>query len=328
MPELFSRTRNVQKRSADEEKQKTARLSVLSNITLVLMKLSVGFAVGSLAIISEAIHSGIDLLAAVIAYISVKKASEPPDEIHEFGHGKFEGMSGFFEALLIFAAAVLIMYEAVMKLIHGSSAFNTDLFGLFGIGILVMGISAVINFYVSSRLMKVAKETESIALESDAWHLRTDVYTSAGIMAGLILIKLTGILILDQLFAIGVAVIIMHAAYELTVRSFGTLTDRKLSDEEEIRIKEILCDHATDFANFHALRTRRSGADRFIDLHLVVAKDTTVEEAHDLSDHLEADILLEFPRTSITIHIEPCSGTCGGCTSLCRQGTTPAKSEL
>ncbi|MGB7789127.1 cation diffusion facilitator family transporter [Methanoregula sp.] len=326
MPELFSRTRNVQKRSADEEKQKTAHLSVLSNITLVLMKLSVGFAVGSLAIISEAIHSGIDLLAAVIAYISVKKASEPPDEIHEFGHGKFEDMSGFFEALLIFAAAVLIMYEAIMKLIHGSpTLLNEDLFGLFGIGILVMGISAVINFYVSSRLMKVAKETESIALESDAWHLRTDVYTSAGIMAGLVLIKLTGILILDQLFAFGVAVIIMHAAYELTVRSFGTLTDRKLSDEEENRIKEILCDHATDFANFHDLRTRRSGADRFIDLHLVVAKDTTVEEAHDLSDHLESDILLAFPRTSITIHIEPCKGTCWECTSLCRKGNSPAK---
>jgi cation diffusion facilitator family transporter len=173
--------------------------------------------------------------------------------------------------------------------------------------------------------MKVAKETDSIALESDAWHLRTDVYTSAGIMVGLVLIKLTGILILDQLFAFGVAVIIMHAAYELTVRSFGTLTDRKLSDEEEDRIKEILCDHATDFANFHALRTRRSGADRFIDLHLVVAKDTTVEEAHDLSDHLESDIHLEFPRTSITIHIEPCKGSCGDCTSLCRQGTSPAK---
>jgi cation diffusion facilitator family transporter len=320
MPELFSRTRNEQKRTADEMKQKTARLSVLSNVSLVLMKLTVGFAVGSLAIISEAIHSGIDLLAACIAYISVKKASEPPDEIHEFGHGKFEDMSGFFEALLIFAAAVLIMYEAIMKLIHGGSELNED---LLGIGILVMAVSAVMNFYVSSRLMKVAKETESIALESDAWHLRTDVYTSVGIMTGLVLIKLTGILILDQLFAFGVAVIIMHAAYELTVRSFGTLTDRKLSDEEEDRIKKILCDHATDYANFHALRTRRSGADRFIDLHLVVAKDTTVEEAHDLSDHLESDILLEFPRTSITIHVEPCSGTCGGCTSLCRQGTEP-----
>ena len=323
MPDLFSRTRNVQKRSADEEKQKTARLSVLSNITLVLMKLSVGFAVGSLAIISEAIHSGIDLLAAVIAYISVKKASEPPDEIHEFGHGKFEDMSGFFEALLIFAAAVLIMYQAIMKLIHGSSVLNTDLFGLFGIGILVMGVSAIINFYVSSRLMKVAKETESIALESDAWHLRTDVYTSAGIMAGLILIKLTGILILDQLFAFGVAVIIMHAAYELTVRSFGTLTDRRLSDGEENRIRNILSDHATDFANFHALPDPQVRGGPFIDLHLVVAKDTTVEEAHDLSDHLESDILLEFPRTSITIHIEPCSGTCEGCTSHCRQGSSP-----
>jgi len=312
---LFSRTKKMQVQSAAEAKRSTARLSVVSNSSLVVMKLIIGFAVGSIAIISEAVHSGIDLLAAVIAYISVKKASEPPDEDHTFGHGKFEDMSGFFEALLIFGAALLIMYEAVMKLIHGEAALNEN---LLGIGIAVMALSALVNFYVSGRLMQVAKENESIALESDAWHLRTDVYTSLGIMAGLILIKLTGILILDQLFAFGVAMMIMHAAYELTVRSFGELTDHRLSDEEETRIKKILCDHATDYANFHALRTRRSGADRFIDLHLVVAKDTTVEEAHDLADHLESDILLEFPRTSISIHVEPCNETCEGCSSLCR----------
>jgi cation diffusion facilitator family transporter len=209
------------------------------------------------------------------------------------------------------------MYEAVTKLLHGEAALNED---LLGIGIVVMGISALVNLYVSGRLMKVADETESIALESDAWHLRTDVYTSLAIMAGLVLIRFTGILILDQLFAFGVAVIIMHAAYDLTVRSFGDLTDSRLSDIEEARITTILCDHATDFANFHALRTRRSGADRFIDLHLVVAKNTTVEEAHDLADHLESDILLEFPRASISIHVEPCSESCGDCVSLCRYG--------
>jgi cation diffusion facilitator family transporter len=313
---LFSRTKKMQVQSAAEAKRSTARLSVVSNTSLVVMKLIIGFAVGSIAIISEAVHSGIDLIAAVIAYVSVKKGSEPPDAEHTFGHGKFEDMSGFFEALLIFAAAVLIMYEAVMKLIHGESGLDTGT--LLYVGIAVMGASAVVNFYVSRRLMKVAKETESIALESDAWHLRTDVYTSLGILAGLVLIKLTGILILDQLFAFGVAVMIMHAAYELTVRSFGTLTDRRLSDEEEARIKTILCDHATDYANFHALRTRRSGADRFVDLHLVVAKDTTVEEAHHLADHLESDILLEFPRTSISIHVEPCNEACEGCSSLCR----------
>lgn len=319
---FFSRTKKRATISEAQAKQSTARLSVISNSSLVVMKLIVGFAVGSLAIISEAIHSGIDLLAACIAYISVKKASEPPDDEHTFGHGKFEDMSGFFEALLIFGAAILIMYEAVMKLLHGESMLNEE---LLGIGIAVMAISALVNFYVSSRLMKVAKETESIALESDAWHLRTDVYTSLGIMAGLILIKLTGIMILDQLFAFGVALIIMHAAYELTVRSFGTLTDHRLSDEEEARITRILCDHATDYANFHALRTRRSGADRFIDLHLVVAKDTTVEEAHDLADHLESDIHTEFPRTSISIHVEPCNETCEGCASLCRIDRTVMK---
>jgi cation diffusion facilitator family transporter len=180
-----------------------------------------------------------------------------------------------------------------------------------------MGISGVINYYVSTCLMKVAKETESIALESDAWHLRTDVYTSFGIMAGLVLIKISGILLLDQLFAFGVAVIIMRAAYDLTPRSFGDLTDRRLSDAEEDQIKTVLCAHATEFTNFHALRTRRSGADRFIELHLVVAKNTTVEEAHNLADHLESDLLEKFPRASITIHIEPCDGNCFRCDYIC-----------
>jgi len=295
-------------------RQQTARLSVISNISLVVMKLFVGVAIGSLAILSEAIHSGIDLIAAVVAYISVRKANEPPDEIHTFGHGKFEDISGFFEAILIFGAAILIMYEAVLKLMRGEAPLNGE---LLNVGIVVMGISGIINYYVSSCLMKVAKETESIALESDAWHLRTDVYTSIGIMAGLILIKLTGILILDQLFAFGVAVIIMRAAYDLTERSFGDLTDRRLSDDEEEQIRTILCDHATDFTNFHALRTRRSGAERFIELHLVVAKNTTVEEAHNLADHLESDILSKFPRASVTIHIEPCNGNCVSCEYIC-----------
>ena len=177
--------------SSDQEapdivKQKTARLSVLSNTFLVVIKLIVGFAIGSVSIISEAIHSGIDLVAALIAFFSVKKSSEPPDVMHAFGHGKFEDISGFIESLLIFAAAALIIYEAVRKILYGEESIAMDIL-IVGIG--VMAVSAVINYLVSSRLMKVAKQTESIALESDAWHLRTDVYTSLGVFAGLVLIR-------------------------------------------------------------------------------------------------------------------------------------------
>jgi len=190
----------MDKASLDKLKESTARLSVLSNTGLVLMKFIVGTAIGSVSIISEAIHSSMDLIAALIAFFSVRKSAEPPDAQHEFGHGKFEDISGLIEALLIFIAAFLIIWEAVQKLLGESSELLNPELLMWGIA--VMGISALVNWYVSNRLFKVGKQSESIALESDAWHLRTDVYTSLGVFIGLILIRLTGITVLDPLISL------------------------------------------------------------------------------------------------------------------------------
>ena len=305
----------MDKESVDRLKEKTARISVISNSGLVLMKFVVGFAIGSVSIISEAIHSSMDLLAAVIAFVSVKKSAEPPDTAHSFGHGKFEDISGLVEALLIFIAAILIIWEALAKLLgEGAEHFPS---GLLIVGIAVMGVSALVNWLVSGRLMKVAKQSESIALESDAWHLRTDVYTSLGVCLGLILLRLTGITILDPLFALGVAVVIIKAAYDLAVRSFSDLIDHSLPEKVEGRIKEIICDHASDYAGFHDLRTRRSGPEIFIEFHLVMPGRVSVEQSHDLADHLESDLRTEFPRLNITIHTEPCNEGCTRCGSFC-----------
>jgi cation diffusion facilitator family transporter len=305
----------MDKATLDQLKEKTARLSVISNAGLVLMKFVIGFAIGSVSIISEAIHSSMDLIAAVIAFFSVRKSAEPPDAQHEFGHGKFEDISGLIEALLIFVAAILIIREAAIKLLGEPSEHFTPSLLIFGIA--VMGISALVNWYVSNRLMKVAKQTESIALESDAWHLRTDVYTSLGVFFGLILIRLTGITLFDPLFAIGVAIVIMKAAYDLTRRSFSDLIDHSIPLADEQRIQEIICDHASIYAGFHDLRTRRSGPEIFIEFHLVVPGSITVLQCHDLSDHLESDLKIEFPRANITIHAEPCNEGCTRCGSFC-----------
>ncbi len=292
-------------------KEQTARLSIVSNTSLVVLKFLVGFAVGSVSIISEAIHSMMDLLAATIAFFSVRKSSEPPDMEHQFGHGKFEDFSGLIEALLIVVAAALIIWEAVRKLL-GEPGLELDP-GLLIAGMAVMAVSALVNWLVSQRLMVVAKKTESIALESDAWHLKTDVYTSVGVLIGLVLIRLTGITSLDALFAIGIAVIIVRAAYDLSRRSLADLIDRSLPAREEDRIREIVCDHASDYAGFHDLKTRRSGPDIFIDLHLVMPGTISVEQSHDLADHLESDLLVEYPRAHVTIHVEPCREGCDGC---------------
>jgi cation diffusion facilitator family transporter len=306
----------LEKEALDRLKQDTALLSVISNTCLVLMKFIVGFAIGSVSIISEAVHSSMDLIAAVIAFFSVRKSAEPPDAAHSFGHGKFEDISGLIEALLIFVAAILIIYEAASKLIGRTTVELQPEMIIFGIA--VMGISALANWYVSHRLFIVAKESESIALESDAWHLRTDIYTSLGVFAGLVLIKLTDITIFDPLVALCVAVVIMKAAYDLTKRSLADLIDHSIPEKDEKRIKEIICEHSRIYAGFHDLKTRRSGPEIFIEFHLVMPGDISVDQSHDLTDHLESDLNTEYPRATITIHVEPCSeGKCNRCGEFC-----------
>ena len=289
------------------EKVSAASLSVISNTVLVILKVIVGLMMGSISVLSEAIHSGLDLIAALIAYFSVKQASKPADEIHKYGHGKIENVSGTVEALLIFAAAIYIIYEAVQKF---SDRTHVEALGW---GALVMAISALMNFMVSGRLMKVAKKHDSIALEADAWHLRTDVYTSLGVMVGIGLIYITGWQILDPFIAIFVAVLILKAAYKLTKDAFNPILDAKLPDEEEALILSVLANYSSDFLEYHQLRTRKAGADRHIDLHLVVPRDKSIKEVHDLCDQIELEIERLLPNSHVLIHLEPCTDSCDHC---------------
>ncbi|HJK16767.1 MAG TPA: cation diffusion facilitator family transporter [Methanocorpusculum sp.] len=300
------------------KKQNVARLSVFSNLFLTVAKIITGISIGSVSIISEGIHSGMDLLASCIAYFSVKKSAEPPDEDHAFGHGKFEDASGLIEALLIVLAAGIIIWEACHKLLTGGEMISLEL--LYA-GMIVMGISAVINFVVSQRLMKVAKETESIALESDAWHLRTDVLTSAGVFAGLVLIQLTQLVFLDSIIAIIVALLILREAYSLIRRSFADLMDESLDEDEVILIREIICRHANEFTNFHSLKTRRSGPNRFVEFHLMMPRATPLDAAHAVLKEIENELVAEMPRTSVIVHLDPCDGRCGKmeCSFTCKK---------
>ena len=281
-------------------KTSAAGLSILSNSALITLKVVVGLVTGSVSVLSEGIHSGVDLLAALIAFFSIRSAVKPPDEDHQFGHGKIENVSGTIEALLIFVAAALIVYQAAEKIRAGTGLVSIDL----GIGI--MAVSAVVNFFVSRHLHKVARSTDSVALEADAWHLTTDVYTSLGVMAGLVVVRLTGLSILDPIIAIGVAALILRAAWGITRKSVGGLLDVRLPITEEEIIKASITEHLGEVVGFHKLRTRKSGSQRHIDVHLVLPKSTTLEEAHSLCDHLERDIREKLPDVLITIHCEPC----------------------
>lgn len=283
-----------------DKKIKTARLSIFSNIFLIIIKVFAGILSGSVSILSEAIHSGIDLIASAIAFFAVKISSKAPDKRHPYGHGKFENISGVVEGLLIFIAAFWIIYEAVHKLIHPS---DISFFLLAGS---VMFISAIVNFFVSRRLYKVAKETDSIALEADALHLKTDVYSSIGVGVGMLCIWLTGWHILDPIFAIIVALFIMKESFDLVNNAFSPLLDSQLSDESYEKLYHELREiTAEKKVKFKKLRGRKSGPTHMIDFILKVPSEMTVADSHLICDYIEDRIKELYVDTDISIHVEP-----------------------
>jgi cation diffusion facilitator family transporter len=278
------------------EKVRTARLSILSNSGLIIMKLLAGLFSGSVSIISEAIHSGMDLLAAIIAFFSVKMSDTPPDKEHPYGHGKFENVSGVIEAVLIFVAAGWIIFESIHKIMVPAPVSNIE------IGAIVMTVSAVVNFFVSRKLYQVAKKTDSIALEADALHLKTDVYTSVGVAIGLLLIWITGWHFLDPVVAIFVAILIIKESYELLRNAYSPLLDSSLTNDETQIISEVI--QKKGFA-FHNLRTRKSGHYRFADLHLSLPENMALKDVHFICDEIEQEIRGRINNIEVHIHVEP-----------------------
>ena len=280
-----------------QEKTKVAQLSILSNTSLIIMKIIVGVFTGSVSIISEAIHSLMDLLAAIIAFFSVKISGNPPDSRHPYGHGKVENVSGVIEALLIFAAAFWIIYEAVHKLVHPSNTITAIEWGA-----LVMLISAGINTVVSRKIYKVAKKTDSIALEADALHLKADVYTSLGVALALFLIWITGWHILDPIVAILVAIFILKEAFILLKKASMPMFDEAWN-KDELDLLTIELDAMQ--LSYHDVKTRKAGSYRFLEFHLNVDPTITVLKSHNLCDEIENKLKDIFPDVTITIHVEP-----------------------
>ena len=278
-------------------KVKVASLSVASNTLLIILKVVVGVLSGSVSIISEAIHSAMDLFASFVAYFSVKFSDIPPDPKHPYGHGKYENISGVVEAILILAAAAWIIVEAVRKL--AGEPFELELIWL---GTVVMLISAIVNSIVSYRLYKVARRTKSIALEADALHLKADVYTSLGVGAGLVLIILTGIKWFDPVVAIMVALLIIHESFALLKKAFSPLIDSAWG-VDEIKVLEKKLQRLK--VNYHGLKTRAAGNYRFIDIHVEIPEDVSVGDAHRYCDMIEGELSKSYENLTLNIHVEP-----------------------
>jgi cation diffusion facilitator family transporter len=279
-------------------KSRAALMSVASNASLVVLKLAVGLLSGSVSIISEAIHSANDLLAAAIAFVAVRTSDKVADEEHPYGHGKIEGVSGAIEAALIVLAAAWIIYEAVGKILHAGEVEHL------GAGTAVMAFSALVNLFVSRRLFRVARAEGSLALEADAHHLSTDVYTSAGVAVGLAVVWLTGLSIVDPLVAILVALFILKIGVGLTIEAVQHLLDRRLPEDEIREIDRILKADPM-ILDTHRLRTRKSGSVRHIDVHIVMRGSVSLAEAHAVTHRLETEIERRFAPSQTVIHLDP-----------------------
>ena len=281
-------------------KSDAAGLSVFSNSLLIALKVAAGAITGSIAIITEAVHSLIDLLASVIALTSVRKADEPADVEHPYGHEKVENLAAAIEGILILVGAAVIVYEATHRLVVGA---HIDTLGL---GIAVMAVSALTNFAVSAVLGRQAKRFDSPALEGDAAHLRTDALTSIGVLAGLVAAEITGESSFDSIAALVVAVAIVVSGLQIITRSSRILVDEALPGDEMDRIEAAIAASRTpEMAGYHRLRARRAGSRRYVDLHVQYRSGTSLERAHDLAHNMRAAIEAELPAADVLIHVEP-----------------------
>lgn len=277
------------------------KLSLAVVICLIILKVAVSIISNSISIRAQAADSLLDLFSIAITFAALRMAIAPADEKHPFGHGKVEGLAALVQALLILGAGGYIIYSAVWRIILSTTIEPDE-------GIAVMGISIVASFLLSRHLLKVARSTGSLAIEASARNIRADVYSAAGVLAGLLLVRLTNVFILDPIIALIMAGFVLKAGFEVIQGAFHELIDTALPGEEQDVINECIREHNTQLVDFHAMRSRRAGNERFVDLHLVMPRYISVEESHEVCSHLEQDIKEKLGNASISIHVEPCNG--------------------
>ncbi|OGO21463.1 MAG: hypothetical protein A2144_03260 [Chloroflexi bacterium RBG_16_50_9] len=295
-----------------------ARLLLITVIGLFGLKVAVGVVTGSVSIWAQAVDSSLDIFAVVVTFLTVGYSAKPADQEHPFGHGKVEAIAAGIQSVLLLGASVSIGYAAIRRILLGT-AISVP---LAGVG--VMLVSLIASLLLSRYLFRVARATGSMALEANANNIRSDVYATACVMVGLAIISFNSSLtILDAVIALIVVLLILRATYRVAWTAFGELIDVKLPENEEDTIKSAIREHfgeTPDFGevvDFHKLRTRRAGNQRYIDLHLVMPKDVRIEKAHQMCDHLEQDIHHKLPHTDVTIHVEPCDENCNWCAFTC-----------
>ncbi len=277
--------------------RRAARLSILANTGLVMVKITAGLVTGSISVLAEGIQSTVDILASLMIYATLGVAGRPPDRGHPYGHGKFESLTSAVQMLLILGSTAFILYEAYRRLLHPRMP-DVDW------GIAAMGLALVVDLAVSTHLQRVARQTESLSLEAEAQHLRADMYASAGVLLGLVAVRLTGWAALDPLIAAGLAVVVIVTAIRLMRASLRPLLDQSLPAEEEAQIRRAL-DADNRVIGYHKLRTRQAGAQRHVDVHIMLEDSLPLSEAHAIGEEIERAIRRTLPNLDVVVHVEP-----------------------
>lgn len=276
-----------------------AWLSVITAIVIIFLKVAAYLLTGSIGFLSDALESGANIIAAIITLIALVVAARPPDREHAYGHSKAEYLSSGAEGTLILLAAVFIIIQAISRFL------NPEPLEQVGLGLVVSAVAALINFIVARILAQAGTRYQSDALAADAKHLLTDVWTSVGVIVGVALVGITGWLWLDPMIALVVALQIMITGFKLVRSAVNGLLDAGLPEKEVSQIQEILNGYMESGMSYHALRTRRAGAQRFISVHIQVPGNWSVQRGHELMEAIELDMRKILSPINVTTHIEP-----------------------
>jgi len=280
------------------DKKSTAASAIIGGVVILIVKLYAWWISGSVALLSDALESIVNILASVMMFASVLISEKPPDDDHMYGHQKIENISCLMEGFLVIAAGLLIAWAAYGRLSNPVEIVELN------IAVFISLFATSLNGVLSWLLMRTAGKTGSLALEGDAKHLLSDVISSVGVVIGLFIGEQLGIPLIDPLMAMIVAVLVLKMGIELVLKSGGGLMDESCSETEK-EIRRIMDRHHQSFVDYHNLKTRKSGERVFAELHLSLDGGLSVQEAHDFTDHLEEDVQAELPNVSLTIHIEP-----------------------
>jgi cation diffusion facilitator family transporter len=286
-------------------------------VGLIISKVIVSWLTGSISILAQTTDSLLDLFAGIITFSAIRIAAKPADAEHPYGHGKVEDIAGVGQGILIFVAGGLIIYSAIGRIITKHYSIE-----LAGAGIAVMAVSMVVSIFLSRHLLRVSRRTGSVALEANAHNIATDVYSTLAVLVGLAILRFTNLNIIDPILAIGVAIYILKVALDTIRKPISRLLDEKLPPSEQVVIEDSLRKHSREVSGFHALRTRRVGSQSHIDLHLVMAGDISLEQAHQICDQIESEIQSTLHEASVIIHAEPCDNECEQCPAICSKRRT------